>query len=298
MATTLSERYFAVYTIAKRSYLEGCLRTDGAGVIHERRLWTAAEERLKLVRQAKSRLPLLLNDAADTNGVEWLAIVEDINLQANGWTSVRFSSLQVLKSRIPFENLIQQYGKPLDVAHVRPYVLCTASGFPHWIWLRRAAPAKRSEPLADGAKGAFVDIDEDPKCLGISDTTRRALVNARIGQGGFRKRMLTLWEGRCALTGSAVEQVLVASHAMAWADSDNKQRLDKFNGLLLAASVDRLFDKGLISFADDGTLLHKPSLRESELRRLGLEPGQALRTIHPKNLPYLRAHRARFGFKP
>ena len=43
-----------------------------------------------------------------------------------------------------------------------------------------------------------------------------------------------------------------------WRDSDNDERLDGANGLLLTPSVDHLFDRGFISFKDNGDLLVSP----------------------------------------
>lgn len=146
------------------------------------------------------------------------------------------------------------------------------------------------------ARAAAACVDEDPQCRNESPTTRLALINARLGQGGYRRRMLALWDGTCAVTGCAVLAVLVASHATPWVKASNRERLDEFNGLLLAASLDRLFDQGLISFSDDGQMLRKPDLSDAELQVLGLDAHARLRAVHPRHLPYLAAHRAAFGF--
>ena len=90
---------------------------------------------------------------------------------------------------------------------------------------------------------------------------------------------------------------LIASHAVAWRDDKSPEvRLDPYNGLLLAASIDRLFDQGLIAFADDGRLLRKPMLSQADLRHLGLGADARLRRVHARHVPYLTAHRAKHGF--
>lgn len=139
-------------------------------------------------------------------------------------------------------------------------------------------------------------VDEDPATRGCTATVRESLVEARIGQGAYRAKLMHLWDGRCALTGCDLADVLIASHAKPWADCNNAERLDEFNGLLLAAHVDKLFDRGLISFADDGRLLVQPTIREEALAQLGLTKDMQLRTVYPQNAPYLRAHRKKFGF--
>ena len=60
---------------------------------------------------------------------------------------------------------------------------------------------------------------------------------------------------RCAVTGCAISVVLRSSHIKPWADSTNSERLNPANGLLLAAHIDALFDGGLISFENNGTML-------------------------------------------
>ena len=154
-----------------------------------------------------------------------------------------------------------------------------------------------AEPeLPDTDEAAAIAIDRDPKCTGESPTTRLALINARMGQGGYRRRMLQLWQGQCAVTGCAEPVVLIASHAKSWAESSNIERLDEFNGLLLSAALDRLFDHGLISFADDGVMLTKRVLRSFDLQCLGLQLDARLRFLRPRHQLYLAAHRAHFGF--
>lgn len=127
-------------------------------------------------------------------------------------------------------------------------------------------------------------------------TSREAVVLARRGQGVYRQQVMQVWQGRCAVSGCAVPAVLIASHAKPWVSSTDEERLDPYNGLLLAASIDRLFDKGLISFDDNGRLLCK-AVQEAELNTLGLSRTSRLRFTEPRHLPFLAAHRAAHGFE-
>lgn len=146
-------------------------------------------------------------------------------------------------------------------------------------------------------KAAAAEVDADMAGRPLSVTTRQQLIEARLGQGRFRQEMLRIWDGRCALTGCGVVRTLVASHAIAWRDDKSPEvRLDPYNGLLLTASIDKLFDLGLISFDDDGKLLHRPSLSASDLASLGVAAGARLRIVNDRHRPYLAAHRARNGF--
>ncbi|MEI7785143.1 MAG: HNH endonuclease signature motif containing protein [Betaproteobacteria bacterium] len=77
----------------------------------------------------------------------------------------------------------------------------------------------------------------------VQETVQQQLVNARIGQGLFRSRV-ELIEPYCRITGVTDRRFLRASHIKPWVDSDNRERLDGHNGLLLSPHVDHLFDKG------------------------------------------------------
>ncbi len=72
--------------------------------------------------------------------------------------------------------------------------------------------------------------------------------------------MLTLWRGRCAISGLNVPELLRASHAKPWASSTDAERLDVYNGLLLAAHLDAAFDCGLITVEADGAIGLSPTL--------------------------------------
>lgn len=149
-----------------------------------------------------------------------------------------------------------------------------------------------------GLLDAEAEINDDPKCRQVSATERDALVKARIGQGIYRKEMLAIWGHKCALTGFSIETALVASHAKPWKDSENNERTNPYNGLLLAATVDRLFDRGLISFADDGAMLVGPNVNSDDLGAIGLSVDAHLSNrLHEKHKPYLCAHRKQHGFE-
>lgn len=122
-------------------------------------------------------------------------------------------------------------------------------------------------------------------------TIRLALTNARVGQGAFRNALMNRWEGRCAVTGLSCNELLRASHVKSWADSSNRERLDPENGLLLAAHVDALFDKGLITFGDDGKMLISPRLDREDVSVMNL-PVSLRHTPSPALTKYLQIHRA------
>jgi putative restriction endonuclease len=126
----------------------------------------------------------------------------------------------------------------------------------------------------------------------LDQTTKKALVDCRVGQGLFRDDLIKYWKGRCAITGADLIPLLRASHIKPWRDSNNFERLDAFNGLLLTPNYDAAFDKGLISFNESGDIILSKMLTPSNAQILGLIAAARLSRIDPKHLPYLLHHRS------
>lgn len=82
----------------------------------------------------------------------------------------------------------------------------------------------------------------------LSDTEKDALLKTRVGQGYFRDELLKRWKG-CCVTKITEPSILIASHIKPWKDCTTRaERLSPDNGLLLSPTLDKLFDRGLISF--------------------------------------------------
>jgi len=101
-------------------------------------------------------------------------------------------------------------------------------------------------------------------CPSILETEKAQLVNSRRGQGKFRSNVSCI-EPCCRLTKITDMRCLIASHIKPWSECNNFERLDGNNGLLLAPHIDHLFDKGFISFHDDGRVMVSSSLCKSIL---------------------------------
>ena len=76
---------------------------------------------------------------------------------------------------------------------------------------------------------------------------------ARVGQGFFRKAILSAYNYRCCITGLAVPRLLVASHIIPWRE-DAANRLNPRNGLSLSMLHDKAFDIGIITINEDMTV--------------------------------------------
>lgn len=125
----------------------------------------------------------------------------------------------------------------------------------------------------------------------VTETERQALTKARIGQGTFRQQLLEMWEG-CAVTDVRLPNVLRASHIKPWRFSTNSERLDPYNGLLLLPQYDQLFDKGLISFDENGEILRSPALDGIEPAKIGIDVKDRLRSLSRRHRRFLEYHRA------
>lgn len=127
---------------------------------------------------------------------------------------------------------------------------------------------------------------------GGSSTEVEQLVRARRGQGRFRLNVLAV-EKKCRLTGIDLEPFLIASHIKPWSEASDTERLDGDNGLMLAPHADWLFDRGWISFADDGSVLVANSEAKAVLSLWALpRPGVAEAPFNARQSKYLEFHRS------
>lgn len=105
----------------------------------------------------------------------------------------------------------------------------------------------------------------------IPETTRSSLIRARIGQGTFKERVARI-EHACRITYVTNPTHLIGSHIKPWRESTNEERLHGGNGLLLTPTADHLFDRGFISFEDNGEVIISPVADQESLKRMGLDP--------------------------
>ncbi len=149
-------------------------------------------------------------------------------------------------------------------------------------------PPASSEAIAAQVAASRLDYD-----AALAASVRDQQIRARRGQSLFRFRVFQI-ERACRLTGVTNPDLLIASHIKPWRlCATTHERLDGANGLLLTPHVDRLFDRGLLGFADDGTVLRSPALPAGDLERLGLARACArnVGAFSERQRAYLAAHR-------
>jgi len=127
----------------------------------------------------------------------------------------------------------------------------------------------------------------------LSQTEKEQIITARRGQGIFRQNVQSI-EKFCRVTKVDRPEHLRASHCKPWRDCiTNEERLDGENGLLLTPSIDHLFDRGFISFENDGDLLISPVAHQTSLNRMNVPTGERVNvgTFSQGQKRFLEFHR-------
>ncbi|MDG0059012.1 HNH endonuclease signature motif containing protein [Priestia sp. P5] len=137
---------------------------------------------------------------------------------------------------------------------------------------------------------SFLKLQKDLETQIVLDKTEKDwIVKARIGQSIFKRTLLAI-EKKCRLCGVSDKRLLVASHIKPWSKSNNRERLDVNNGLLLCPNHDALFDKGHISFDKDGLILISSSLDKYSKLFLNINETMNIR-MKESQQQYMKWHR-------
>ena len=120
-----------------------------------------------------------------------------------------------------------------------------------------------------------------------------AVVKRRLGQGPFRNLVRFHCGDLCCMSNVGRAQLLIASHIVPWSESEPHEKTDHENGLLLAINWDAVFDKGLLTFDEEGKALFSEELDDALLQALGLDKLARLpsRLLTPRRKAYLARHR-------
>lgn len=125
----------------------------------------------------------------------------------------------------------------------------------------------------------------------LDETERETLIRARVGQGPFRDALIARWKG-CSVTGCAAVSLLIASHIKPWSKCTTPaERLGAANGLLLTPNLDKLFDRGLITFDERFRIRLSPKLKSGVAIELKVDGNMRLKSMADKDmLPFLEWH--------
>lgn len=243
--------------------------------------------------------------ASGAPGVAWVRPANDVT---GAWLALpiveQLAIVRGLAPAPPTELGTPLVSSPLP-AGATGAVFITTAGAIHdalrRVWSHRAHTPERLAARWEAEVAAALGTAVDPSSGGaalrddvpaLTTTEVVAAVRRRVGQDLFREALLDLWEGRCAVTGLAVPELLRASHAKPWAVATDTERMDPHNGLLLAVHLDALFDRGFVTFTDEGAALWSGDLGNNTRALLGLPEGPlSLRRLELKHCPYLAWHR-------
>ena len=256
MGTTYTD--LCAYTIRHSRALEEFNRSAGPHPIPtKQKAWTTVA---RLVAEARGKgkvVPVLFSTAEGTLNV--VACADLVSVETGRHNAFQFTNFKFLDPPILKTHLKLRDGRGLSPDFIRDYAICRTPA-------DLAGRLKADGPWHANDEAADIDaILKDPKIK--DETTRKILVEARLGQGRFRSDLIERWTGACAVTRCAVLDILRASHIKPWKSSNNEERLDPANGLLLSANFDALFDAGLVTFDDSGHMLVSKLISTSERKR-------------------------------
>lgn len=135
--------------------------------------------------------------------------------------------------------------------------------------------------------------NEIQSSVNITETDKEVIIKARRGQGKFRALLLNR-EPCCRITGVGNPEHLIASHIKPWRSSSNEERIDPENGFMLTPTIDHLFDKGFISFENNGSVLLADVASRELMAKMGvIESNQphVLARLTEQKINYLDWHR-------
>lgn len=133
----------------------------------------------------------------------------------------------------------------------------------------------------------------------VGSGASQCLISTRPEQPDFRDELLREFSWKCAASGCNVAQILQAAHIKPWSKCKPKEKRDTDNGLILTANLHILFDRGMISFSDDGALLKQKGLSGDlpDLKRVDGTPMRIDKVFLSKERRgFLKDHRQKFGF--
>lgn len=169
------------------------------------------------------------------------------------------------------------------------------------VGLMDAEPELPRVGQADPMPAMFGDLGQEQFEGPVDRATM--LVSRKIRDAKFRRAVLHVYEGRCALTGMRLingggRLETEAAHIMSVGDG-GPDAIN--NGIALSGTVHWMFDRGLIGLTDDGDILLSSKINDREGvekmiysdRRARWPLSHAYRP-HPR---YLAWHRKRFGLQ-
>jgi len=243
-------------------------------------------------RAYSSNKPHEFNDIESWSDNGWLAPVEFYELQ----NSIRPKNhIKAIKPYLPNKySPLQSNGNGNQCVYLTEVPLELANELSKLLGnqVEQIVERHKDEELAF-VEDSNVDskaIDEIRQRKDIHETEKLRFIKSRNGQGIFKDRVKEIEQG-CRVTGLSDVKYLIASHIKPWAKSNDFERLDGNNGLLLSPHIDKLFDSGYISFEDNGDMITSPKLNLNTLDLWMIDKNNNVGSFNNKQQYYLQYHR-------
>ena len=168
------------------------------------------------------------------------------------------------------------------------WTLYHAMAFSDWLW-RKKKVLDLSFNAKDNGCELAKQIESEIDGMHLVGEVREAVVKQRVNQGVFRERLKGK-QKRCILCQVDNDQVLTASHIKPWSKSLPEERLDPNNGFMMCPNHDKVFDRGLITFDDEGKIVISEKLSQTNRMFLNLADNMKIE-VTDMNRKYLQYHR-------
>lgn len=142
-------------------------------------------------------------------------------------------------------------------------------------------------------KEEIKNIEND---INITTPERELIIKSRTGQGKYREELLKECP-YCPITMVNDERLLIASHIKPWVESNNFEKTDPKNGFMFTPTYDKLFDRGFISFENDGTMLVSPWISPLNQKRLNIFNGKKFKMLPTDGREAYLAYHREYVFK-
>lgn len=161
-------------------------------------------------------------------------------------------------------------------------------------WLNRGIEtvidtAEQEAVLKAQLDNSVDEIDKEIETKQLQGEEREALIKVRVNQSAFRKLLMRRYT-HCCLCDVDDESLLVASHIKPWAKSSHAEKVDVNNGLLLCPNHDKLFDRGYISFDNDGHIVISDELSKNCAISMNIKNDMQIE-LSNDNIKYMEYHR-------
>ena len=124
----------------------------------------------------------------------------------------------------------------------------------------------------------------------ITSTESEIKAKIRVRESKFREKLEPIWNHACPICGISLRDLLRASRAKPWKDSSNEERLDSYNGILLCANHDSLYNKGYVSFNAKGNIFISEKIDEKDYDKFLLNVDVKI-PIEVEHKPYFNWHK-------